>query len=64
MEILAYSLLQAGPIAFVVSFLFFFFGIELLKENWSYARVMLSIDVVLIIIGIVLDVTFLPRIKF
>ena len=63
MEVLAYSILFIGPFAFALSFIFYFYGIELLKEQWSYAKIAFISAAVLIAIGIVLDLAFIPKLK-
>lgn len=63
MEVMAYSILFVGPFIFAVSFIFFFYGMELIKEQWSYARIAFILSTILIVIGIVLDLAFIPKLK-
>jgi len=63
MEVLSYSILIAGPIAYAICFLISFFGIELLKESWPYAKAVFTISCILAIIGIVADILFLPKMR-
>lgn len=62
-EILSYSILTAGPIAFAISFLLFFFGIELLKESWPFAKIMFTIASILAVVGVIADIICLPKIR-
>ena len=63
MEVLAYSILYVGPWIFSLVFLCSFYGFELLKENWTYARIIFLISVGLLIIALLLNVLFLPKVK-
>jgi hypothetical protein len=63
MEVLAYSILYAGPLAYALSFVFFFYGIELLRESWMFARIVFSVDVLLMLVGLIVNVAFLFRMK-
>ena len=62
-EVLSYSILTAGPIAFVISFLLFFFGFELFKESWPFAKMLFTIACVLAVIGIIVDIICLPKMR-
>jgi len=62
-EVFSYSVLIAGPIAFVISFLLFFFGFELLRESWPFAKTLFIIASLLAVVGIVVDVLCLPKMK-
>lgn len=63
MEVLAYSILFVGPIAFALFFIFYFYGLELLNEPWLYAKVVFICVIVLIGVGLSCDLIFLPKIK-
>lgn len=62
MEVLGYSVLFAGPIAFAISFLFFFYGLEVLKGEWPYARIASVITAALLVVGLVIDLLLIPKV--
>ncbi len=62
-EILSYSILTAGPITFAISFVIFFYGIELLKEPWPFAKALFTIACVMALIGIIANIIFLPKMR-
>lgn len=63
MEVLGYSIMVAGPFAFSLSFLFFFYLIASFREGESFAKTVALIVAVLIIVGFVLDILYLPKMK-
>lgn len=63
-EIVAYSIVVVGPIAYALSVAFFFYGIEFLRDGGSFARYACLVDLALITVGLIADVVYLPRIKF
>jgi len=63
MEILAYSVLFIGPLVFAISFLIYFYGLKLLREEWLYAKVIFLSASILFIVVIIFDIIFLPKIK-
>lgn len=61
-EVLAYSIVICGPIAYALFFIFFFYGLEILRgEDYLFAKTIFSGSIVLLIIGLVLDILFFPR---
>ena len=62
-EVFFYSVFVAGPLAFVISFLIFFYGIELMNQKWPFAKILFSIACVLSFIGIIVDVLCLPKMR-
>jgi len=63
MEVLAYSVLTVGPIVFAVSFLIFFYGIELLKEPWPLAKMMFVVGCILAFLVVIVNVLCLPKMR-
>ena len=61
MERLSYSLLYVGPFAFALSFLLFFYGIEILKEDWPFARNTFLVCCVLAVSGLLVNFACLPK---
>jgi hypothetical protein len=61
MEIVAYSIWNAGPIAFVLCFLFFFYGGIMLNEDWLFAKIIFITSIILIVIGFLLNIIFLSK---
>jgi hypothetical protein len=62
-EVLAYSVLVAGPIAYALSFIFFFYGIELYRDGSSFARYVFFINLLFMSVGLAADVLWLPKLK-
>lgn len=60
-EVFHYSVFIAGPIAFSVSFLLFFYGLEITKDNWAYGKMVFIIACVLAVIGFIANIYFLPK---
>jgi hypothetical protein len=63
MEVLAYSVRTAGPFAFAITFIIFFFGLEVMKEDWGFAKASLIIAIILAVIGLAADIIFIPRVR-
>lgn len=62
-EVLSFSILTTGPITFAISFLVFFYGIELLKEPWLFAKMMFAIACILAVLGVIADILCLPKMR-
>jgi len=62
-EVFFYSVFVAGPLAFVICFLFFFYGIDLMKQSWPFAKMLFTIACVLAVIGIIVDIICLPKMR-
>ena len=60
-EVLGYSYAVAGPIAFAVSFLVFFFGLELLRTGTKFDRSAFWVSFGLAVVGVVVNIICLPR---
>lgn len=60
-EVLAYSVMKAGPIAYALCFIFFFYGWIVLKEDYFFAKAVFSGSVILIIVGFLLNIAFLSK---
>jgi hypothetical protein len=63
MEVFSYSTLLAGPLAFAVSFLLLFYGIELRKEPWPFAKAMFTVACVMAVVGFIANIYGLPTVK-
>jgi heme/copper-type cytochrome/quinol oxidase subunit 4 len=59
MEVVAYSIQKAGPIAYALCFLFFFYGGVMLNEDWLFAKIIFTVSIVLIMVGFSLNLVFL-----
>ena len=61
MEVLAYSVVAAGPFVFAVSFLVFFFAMETYRDGWELARYALGGACVLAVVTLAVEIAFIPR---
>lgn len=62
-EVFAYSVRIAGPFAFAISFIFYYYGLELLQEQWNFAKMAFISSAILMVIGLVIDIMFIPRMR-
>ena len=62
-EIFGYSVIFSGPFAFSISFIFYFYGLELLEEPWPFAKMAFISSSILMAIGLVIDIMFIPRMR-
>lgn len=62
-EIFGYSVIFSGPFAFSISFIFYFYGLELLKESSPFAKMAFISSATLMVIGLVIDIMFIPRMR-
>ena len=62
-EVFAYSVRFAGPFAFAISFIFYYYGLELLQEQWNFAKIAFISSAILMVIGLVIDIMFIPRMR-
>jgi hypothetical protein len=61
-EVFAYSVRIAGPFAFAISFIFYY-GFELLQEQWNFAKMAFISSAILMVIGLAIDIMFIPRMR-
>jgi hypothetical protein len=64
MEIVIYSLFKIGPFVFIWTFLGFFFVQDALQEQWRLATTSVILAMVLLVATLIVDVIFIPRIRF
>lgn len=62
-EVFGYSVHIAGPFAFAISFIFYYYGLELLQEQWNFAKIAFISSSILMAIGLVIDIIFIPRMR-
>jgi hypothetical protein len=62
-EVLAYSVVTAGPFVFSVSFLLFFFAIETYRDGWELARYALGGVCLLAVVTLAVEIAFIPRLS-